>query len=111
MPDVIKKIREDKQKYREQMTRVKALPEDYQFVFEKMQNYMWSSAGGDGLDMLQTQYDLIDLFEASAKEGRHVLDVTGPDVAEFCDELIRDNKLWTDRLRKKLNQDMKDQLG
>ncbi|MEG0374988.1 MAG: DUF1048 domain-containing protein [Raoultibacter sp.] len=110
MPDFITKIKEDKQKYREQMARVEALPEDYQFVFEKMQHYMWSSASGSGLDMLQTQYDLIDLFEASAREGKQVLDVTGPDVAEFCDELIRDNKQWTDRLRKKLNQDMKDQL-
>ena len=31
------------------MARVEALPEDYQFVFKKIQNYMWNfSAGRDG---------------------------------------------------------------
>lgn len=107
MSNIIKKICEDKKEYREQMEKVKALPEDYQFVFEKIQGYMWSFAGGDGLDMLKTQYDLIELFEAGAAEGKHVLDVTGEDVAGFCDELMRGNKLWTDRQRKKLNQNMK----
>lgn len=47
-----------------QMKRVEALPENYRFVYEKLVNYMWSFAGGTGMDMLKTQHDLIDLFEA-----------------------------------------------
>lgn len=103
MTNIIKKIREDKQEYRRQMEKVKALPEGYQFVFEKMQGYMWGFAGGDGLDMLKTQYELIALFEESAAEGKHVLDVTGKDVAAFCEELIRGNRQWMDGKRKRLN--------
>jgi DNA-binding ferritin-like protein (Dps family) len=110
MPNILKRIREDKKEYRRQMEKVKALPADYRFVYEKIQGYMWSFAGGNGLDMLNTQYDLIELFEAGAAEGKHVLDITGKDVAGFCDGLIRDNKLWTDRRRKKMNRDMKKRL-
>jgi len=32
---------------------------------------------------------LIELFEVGEADGKHVLKVTGDDVAEFCDELIR----------------------
>ncbi|MEF9945252.1 MAG: DUF1048 domain-containing protein [Lachnospiraceae bacterium] len=110
MANVIKKIQEDKKEYRRQMARVAALPEDYRFVYEKMQNYMWSFASGSGMDMLKTQYELIDLFETSALEGKHVLSVTGKDVAVFCDELVRGNRLWVDSKRKKLNKDMQTQF-
>ncbi len=106
MANPIKKMIGDKKEWREQMARVEALPEDYRFVFEKAQEYMWSFSSGSGTDMLKTQYDLIDLFEAGAAEGKHVLEITGDDVAGFCDELIRDNKQWIDRQRKKLNRDM-----
>lgn len=102
----IKKMCKDKKEYRDQMARVATLPEDYQFVFKEIQNYMWSFAGGDGYDMIKTQYDLIDLFETSAAQGNHVLEVTGEDVSGFCDELIRDNKLWLDGVRNRLNRKM-----
>lgn len=110
MWNFIKKIHADKQKYRDQMARVAALPEDYRFVYEKVQNYMWNFAGGDGYDMLKTQYDLIDLFESGAAGGKHVLDVTGEDVAGFCDELMRGNKMWTDGMRNRLNRRMQRKL-
>ena len=111
MLELIKKMIGDKKEYREQMARAEALPEDYRFVFEKIQGYMWSFAGGDGSDMLKTQYDLIELFEASAADGKHVLDVTGEDVVGFCDELLRDTKVWTDNFRNKLNRDMMNRFG
>ena len=108
---IISKIRASKREYYKQMERVKALPEDYRFVYEKILNYIWSFSGGTGFDMLKTQYDLIDLFESGAAEGRHVLEITGEDVAEFCDSLIRDNTLWTNRLRSKLNQKINKKLN
>lgn len=108
---LIKKMNRDKKEYQRQMARVQALPKSYRFVYKKIQNYMWSFAGGDGFDMLKTQYDLIELFEAGAAAGRHVLDVTGEDVAGFCDELIRGNKLWTDAIRTRLNKGMQRKLG
>lgn len=111
MQNIFKKMRDDKKEYRDQMARVKALPEGYRFVFSKLQNYMWSFAGGSGFDMLSTQYDLIDLFEAGAAQGRSVLEITGEDVAGFCDELIRGNKLWTDGARRRLNRRMQKKLA
>lgn len=107
MRNIIKKLRADKKEYRDQMARVAALPEGYRFVFQKMQAYLWSFAGGDGFDMLKTQYDLIALFEAGAAEGKHVLDVTGEDAAGFCDALMRGNRLWTDGARNRLNRKMR----
>jgi DNA-binding ferritin-like protein (Dps family) len=93
------------------MARVEALPEDYRFVFEKIQKYMWSFAAGDGSDMLKIQYELIELFESGAADGKHVLDVTGEDVVGFCDEFLRDTKKWTDSYRNKLNRDMMNKCG
>lgn len=110
MLKLIKKMIGDKKEYREQLARIEALPEDYRFVFEKIHGYMWSFAGGDGSDMLKAQEELIELFESSAAEDKHVLDVTGEDVVGFCDEFLRDTKKWTDNYRKKLNHDMINKL-
>jgi len=106
MANFIKQMIEDKKEYKKQMERVAALPEEYQFVFQKMQWYMWSFAGGTGHDMMKIQDDLIELFEANAADGKHVLDVTGEDVVAFCDELLRDAQKWSDIYRIKLNRDI-----
>jgi DNA-binding ferritin-like protein (Dps family) len=111
MLEPIKKMIEDKKEYKKQMARVEALPEDYRFVFEKIHGYMWSFVGWDCSDMLKIQHELIELFEASAADGKHVLDVTGEDVVGFCDGFLRDMKKWTDNYRKKLNRDMMNKFG
>ncbi|MCL2153967.1 MAG: DUF1048 domain-containing protein [Oscillospiraceae bacterium] len=107
----IPKIMEGKRKYKAHMARVKALPEDYQFVFDKIQHYMWMHAGGDGMDILKIHYDLIQLFEESAATGMHILSVTGDDVAAFCDELLRNAKTYTENWRENLNRDIMRKLG
>lgn len=107
MLDFLKKIIGDKKEYKMMMARVSAMPKDYQFVFKKIQNYMWSHAGGDGMDILKIQYDLIDLFEGGVADGKNVLKITGTDVAEFCDELLLNAKTWTTDGHKKLNHDIK----
>lgn len=103
----IKQLIQEKQEYKEQMARVKNLPEDYRFVFEKLQNYMWRFAGSDGNAMLKKQYELIELFEEGARAKKPVLEITGDDVAGFCDEFIADTEKWTDRYRNKLNNSIK----
>ncbi|MDR1521700.1 MAG: DUF1048 domain-containing protein [Streptococcaceae bacterium] len=102
----VKKIIESKREYKQQMVRVEALPENYQFVFKKIQHHMWCFAGGDGYDMMEIHYDLIDLFESGAASGKHVLEVTGEDVAAFCDELLKNAKTYTEGWREKLNCDI-----
>ena len=101
------KIMESKREYKEHMARVKALPEDYKFVFEKMQKYMWMHADGDGKDMLNLQYSLIELFEDGVADDKHVLEITGEDVAGFCDELLKNVETWTRSWPEKLNNDVR----
>lgn len=107
----IKKIIESKREYKQQMARVETLPEDYQYVFKKIQSHMWMFAAGSGYDMMKIHYDLIELFEAGASEGKQVLEITGEDVAEFCDELLRSASTYTDNWRETLNQDIQKKLG
>lgn len=102
----VSKIIKDKREYREQMARVKALPDDYRFVFEKLQQYMWVYAGGDGMDMLKVHYDLIELFEEGAASDKSVLEITGKDVAGFADELLKNVKTWQEKYTEKLNRDV-----
>ena len=111
MLDIFKKMIGDKKEYKMMMARVEAMPEDYQFVFKKIQQYMWSFAAGDGYDMLKIHYELIDLFETGVAEGKRVLEITGEDVAAFCDELLRNTKTYTENWREKLNRDIREKLG
>ena len=107
----IRKIIESKREYKRQMARVEALPEDYQYVFKKIQKHMWMFAAGSGYDMMKIHYDLIDLFEAGAADGKHVLEITGEDVAAFCDELLRNASTYTENWREALNRDIQKKLG
>ena len=93
------------------MQRVKALPEDYQYVFRKIQNHMWQFAAGSGYDMMEVQYGLIDLFEEGAANGKYVLEVTGEDVAAFVDELLKNARTYTEDWRTRLNQEIKNKIG
>ena len=51
-----------------------------------------------------------DLFETGAADGKRVLEVTGEDVAAFCDELLRNAKTYTENWRTSLNRDVMDKL-
>lgn len=107
----IKKMFEEKREYKQQMARVEALPEDYQYVFKKIQEHMWKFASGSGYDMMKLHYDLIELFEAGAAEGKQVLEITGDDVAAFCDELLRNTNTYMETWRETLNRDIQKKLG
>jgi DNA-binding ferritin-like protein (Dps family) len=107
----IPKMMAEKREYRQQMARVKALPEDYRYVFKKIQSHMWMFAAGSGYDMMQIHYDLIGLFEEGAATGRGVLEITGEDVASFCDELLRSAQTYTENWREKLNRDIAEKFG
>ena len=111
MMKLLKKMIGDKKEYKQQMARVAALPEDYKFVFDKIQKYMWNLCAGNGYDMLKIHYELIDLFEDGAAEGKQVLEITGEDVAAFCDELLRNAKTYTEDWHEKLNRDIMKKLS
>lgn len=105
------RVAREKREFRQMQARAKALPQDYAYVYQKIQTYMWSSSGGDGMDMMPILADLLDLFETGAAEGKPVLEVTGEDVAAFCDELLRNAKTWTTNRNKALNRDIMNELG
>ncbi|MDR0514989.1 MAG: DUF1048 domain-containing protein [Coriobacteriaceae bacterium] len=107
----IKKIRESKREYKRHMARVDALPKDYAFVFKKIQHHMWMFASGSGYDMLKIHYDLLELFEEGAANGKDVLELTGEDVAAFCDELLKNAKTYTEDWRTRLNREIAAKLG
>ncbi|MDR1203859.1 MAG: DUF1048 domain-containing protein [Peptococcaceae bacterium] len=107
----IGKILAEKREYKRQMARVEALPEDYRYVFKKIQSHMWMFAAGSGYDMMKIHYGLIELFEEGAAEGKRVLEITGGDVAAFCDELLKSAQTYTENWREKLNRDILSKVG
>lgn len=106
----IRKIMKSKREYKQQMQRIKALPEDYQYVFQKIQDYMWQFTAGSGYDMMEVHYGLIDLFEEGAANGKSVLEVTGEDVAAFVDELLKNARTYTEDWKTKLNHEIKNKI-
>lgn len=102
-----KYIAQEKRRYKHMQARAKALPEEYAFMFAKIQQYMWNHAAGDGMGMIPIFGGLLDLFEAGVAEGKRVLEITGADVAAFCDELLRNTKTWIADWQKALNRDVR----
>lgn len=103
-------VSRQKREYKAMQARVKALPADYAFVYEKIKHYMWKYAAGSGLDILAILNDLTDLFESGAAEGKTVLEVTGGDVAAFADELLRHATTYTGKWHETLNRDIHHKL-
>jgi DNA-binding ferritin-like protein (Dps family) len=111
----IKRVTREKRAFRQMQARAKALPEDYAYVYRKVQHYMWGNSwrfsGGDAMDLTPIFADLLDLFETGAAEGKRVLDVTGEEVAAFCDELLQNTHTSTGSQREALNRDIRNKLG
>ena len=97
---------EGKKKWRAHMARVKALPQDYQIVYKELQKYLFKVGPvelSDGTGLLS---GIIDLFEEGVVLGKGVLEVTGSDVAAFCDDLIKDSKTYADILQESVDQEV-----
>jgi DNA-binding ferritin-like protein (Dps family) len=99
---------DDKKEWNAIEKRAKALPNDYRVVYNEIKHYLWGSSGITTIDAFRV---LIDLFEESAANGRQVLEITGNDVAAFCDELIKGEKTYFEDLRKKLNNSISKKIG
>ncbi|QHE62691.1 DUF1048 domain-containing protein [Rossellomorea vietnamensis] len=94
----------DKREWRAMEARAKTLPSEYLHAYKGIQKYMWTAGGmTDWKDTSRVFNGILDLFEEGAAEGREVTDLTGEDVAAFCDELVKDSEKWSDKHRAKLN--------
>ncbi|MDP3964521.1 MAG: DUF1048 domain-containing protein [bacterium] len=93
----------EKKEWRATEARAKKLPHDYLVVYNEIKQYIWRGAGPASIDIFKS---LLDLFEESAANGKAVLEITGDNVAAFCDELLRDEKTYFETLRERLNRDI-----
>ena len=92
----VRDIIDGKRKWRAHVARVKALPRDYRIVYQEIQKYLFKVGPlplTDGTGLLS---GVVDFLEEGAASGKGVLDVTGRDVASFCDELIKDSKTYAE---------------
>lgn len=95
---------DDKRAWKAMEARAKTLPSEYRNAYKAIKEYMWTAGGiTDWKDTSRIFGGILDLFEEGAVEGKKVTDLTGEDVAAFCDELVEDAKTWKDRYRTKLN--------
>ncbi|MEI7539795.1 MAG: DUF1048 domain-containing protein [Candidatus Saccharibacteria bacterium] len=99
---------EDKKEWKAIEKRAKALPRDYRVTYDEIKHYLWKSSGITTIDAFKV---MIDLFEESAANGRQVLEITGNDVASFCDELVKGEKTYFEGWREKLNRGIAKKIG
>ena len=110
MNEFLKKIIGDKKEWNAMEARAKALPKDYRVVYDEIKQYTWKSSGLSSTDIFK---DLLDFFEEGAANGKRVLEITGNDVAAFCDEILRNEKrekTYTEKWRETLNQNIAKKL-
>jgi DNA-binding ferritin-like protein (Dps family) len=102
----IQDIIEGKKQWRAHVARVKALPQDYQIVYKEIQKYLFKVGPVELTDGTGLLSGIIDLFEEGAASGKGVLEVTGRDVAAFCDDLIKDSKTYSDIFQESIDQEV-----
>ncbi|WP_405552992.1 DUF1048 domain-containing protein [Streptomyces canus] len=91
----IQDIIEGKKQWRAHMARVKALPQDYQIVYKEMQRYLFK-VGPIDLPDGPLLPGIVDFFEEGVAAGKGVLQLTGNDVAAFCDDLVKDSPTFAE---------------
>lgn len=102
----IQDIIEGKKEWRAHMARVKTLPQDYQIVYKEMQKYLFKVGPVELTEGISLLSGIVDLFEEGVASGKGVLEVTGSDVAAFCDDLIKDSKTYADVYQDSVNREV-----
>ena len=102
----IQDIIEGKKEWRAHVARVKALPQDYQIVYEEIQKYLFKVGPIELTEGTGLLSGIVDLFEEGAAQGKGILEVTGNDVAAFCDDLIKDSKTYADIYQESADQEV-----
>ncbi|GAB3467379.1 DUF1048 domain-containing protein [Actinophytocola sediminis] len=98
----IRDVIDGKKQWRAHLARVKALPPDYQIVYQEIQRYIFKVWPIDLLDGVPLS-GIVDFFEEGAASGKGVLELIGSDVAAFCDDLIKDSRTYADILQESIS--------
>lgn len=88
----IQDIIKGKKEWEAHVARVKSLPKDYQIVYNEIQKYLFKVGPIELTESMDLLSGIVDFFQEGAYLGKGVLEVTGNDVAAFCDQLIKDSK-------------------
>jgi len=102
----IQDIIEGKKEWRAHMARVKALPQDYQIVYREIQKYLFKVGPVDLTEGTGLLSGIVDLFEEGSAMGKGVLEMTGNDVAAFCDDLVKNSKTYADIYQESVGQEV-----
>jgi DNA-binding ferritin-like protein (Dps family) len=76
-------------------------------MYKNIKRYIWNSSGIGGVEIFK---NILDFFEEGVSNNKTALELTGDDVAAFCDELIHDQKNekgYIDKWRDELNRNVK----
>ena len=87
-------------------SRAQKLPKDYQIVYKEIQKYLFKVGPVELTEGTELLSGIIDLFEEGATSRKDVLEVTGSDVAAFCDDLIKDSKTYADIYQESVDQEV-----
>ncbi|HUW69475.1 MAG TPA: DUF1048 domain-containing protein [bacterium] len=101
----IRDIIEGKREWRAHMARVKALPHDYLIVYKEIQQYLFKVGPVELTEGIGLLSGVVDLLEQGVASEKDVLEVTGRDVAGFCDDLIKDSKTYADIYQESVDQE------
>lgn len=91
---------DEKRDYRENEKRAKTLPSEYAVAYKEIKHYIFTTSGITHFAPLKA---LVELLEEAAATKTPVVQITGPDVAAFADDLVRGEQTYFDQARKKLN--------
>ncbi|WP_250675359.1 DUF1048 domain-containing protein [Paraclostridium ghonii] len=106
----IQYIIKDKKEWKAHISRVKSLPKDYQIVYKEIQKYLFKVGPVDLTESIDLLSGIVDFFEEGVTLGKCALEVTGNDVAAFCDELIKDSKTYTDSYQESVYKEVNNAL-
>jgi DNA-binding ferritin-like protein (Dps family) len=98
---------EQKKQYRQDMARIKALPEPYRTAAKATHRYLMYSGGVTDGDTMVTRFtDLADLWDRAATDGTPVRDVVGDDPVEFAETFAQAyvGDRWIDKERARLTK-------
>ncbi|MFD7075861.1 DUF1048 domain-containing protein [Nocardioides sp. NPDC059952] len=105
MNNLLARLVGDKKDWKRMEARAAELPADYRTVYGEMKDYMWRFTAGDGMDIVAILRDVLDQFETEAAAGRSVIEVTGPDLAAFCDARLPEQQdAYRNKPRANLNE-------
>lgn len=96
---------DQKKQYRDDMARMKALPEPYATVAQAIHRYLLHfGIISDGELLVRMVTDHVDLWERAAVDHTPVREIVGDDPVTFTEEFVRayDPKEWLDKERNRL---------